>query len=159
MVRPTHLLESHVSGQMLKKEETEEGETFFLWNISACYVIQFNYNTPHFVVNTFWKGRNKCGGKLTVCHSFLKFPVSNFEFQSHSILNTQGEEIPYCLESMDFGTEIDGSQDFFQVTQTKINKWIFFVHFLFWSATSPCMENLKPETVEYFWISNTKSLV
>ena len=24
--RPTHLLESHVSGQMLKKEETEEGE-------------------------------------------------------------------------------------------------------------------------------------
>ena len=26
ILRPTHLLESHVSGQMLKKEETEEGE-------------------------------------------------------------------------------------------------------------------------------------
>ena len=50
LCRPTHLLESHVSGQMVKKEETEEGE-----------------------------------------------------------------EIPYCLESMDFGTEIDGAQDFFQV--------------------------------------------
>jgi hypothetical protein len=26
LVRPTHLLESHVSGQMVKKEVTEEGE-------------------------------------------------------------------------------------------------------------------------------------
>jgi len=49
-LRPTHLLESHVSGQMVKKEITEEGEV-----------------------------------------------------------------IPYHLESMDFGTEIDGTQDFFQM--------------------------------------------
>jgi len=49
-LRPTHLLESHVSGQMVKKEVTDEGE-----------------------------------------------------------------EIPYYLESMDFGTEIDGSNDFFQM--------------------------------------------
>ena len=39
--------------------------------------------------------------------------ISNFEPQFHL---TEGEEIPYCLESMDFGTEIDGSQDFFQVS-------------------------------------------
>jgi len=49
-LRPTHLLESHVSGQMVKKEVTEEGEV-----------------------------------------------------------------IPYHLESMDFGTEIDGTEDFFQM--------------------------------------------
>jgi len=49
-LRPTHLLESHISGQMVKKETTDEGE-----------------------------------------------------------------EIPYHLESLDFGTEIDGSQDFFQM--------------------------------------------
>jgi len=49
-LRQTHLLESHVSGQMVKKEVTEEGEA-----------------------------------------------------------------IPYHLESMDFGTEIDGTQDFFQM--------------------------------------------
>ena len=35
--RPTHLLESHVSGQMVKKEITEEGEVgqetiFFLFD-------------------------------------------------------------------------------------------------------------------------------
>lgn len=49
-LRPTHLLESHVSGQIMRREQTEEGE-----------------------------------------------------------------EIPYSLESMDFGTEIDGTQDFFQM--------------------------------------------
>jgi len=49
-LRQTHLLESHVSGQMVKKEITEEGEA-----------------------------------------------------------------IPYHLESMDFGSEIDGTQDFFQM--------------------------------------------
>jgi len=49
-LRQTHLLESHVSGQMVKKEVTDEGET-----------------------------------------------------------------IPYHLESLDFGTEIDGTQDFFQM--------------------------------------------
>jgi len=49
-LRPTHLLESHVSGQMVKREVTEEGEV-----------------------------------------------------------------IPYHLESMDFGTELGGDQDFFQM--------------------------------------------
>jgi hypothetical protein len=35
----------------------------------------------------------------------------------------EGEEIPFCLESMDFGTEIDGSQDFFQVWRVECGVW------------------------------------
>ena len=44
-------------------------------------------------------------------------------------ISFQGEEIPYCLESMDFGTEIDGTQDFFQVKRWQL--WPCFECYVF----------------------------
>ena len=49
--RPTHLLESHVSGQMLKKEETEEGEI----QLSSFLTKSFNFKgMRYFTVLRAW---------------------------------------------------------------------------------------------------------
>ena len=73
-LRQTHLLESHVSGLMVKKEVTP----IFFW---------FTKKQRQHI----WKGN--CFVQVT----------------------EEGETIPYHLEGMDFGTEIDGTEDFFQM--------------------------------------------
>ena len=52
---------------------------------------------------------------FTISPVFTISPFHQFTFPPSSSFHCPGEAIPYCLESMDFGTEIDGSQDFFQV--------------------------------------------
>ena len=55
MVRPTHLLESHVSGQMLKKEETEEGETFS--SETFLPVMLYSLITTHLILLSIHSGK------------------------------------------------------------------------------------------------------
>ena len=67
-LRQTHLLESHVSGLMVKKEVTP-------------------------ILSGLLKNSDNIFVQVT----------------------EEGETIPYHLEGMDFGTEIDGTEDFFQM--------------------------------------------
>ena len=48
--RPTHLLESHVSGQMVKREVTEEGEVKL--NCIEVKLLSFDVNSFSYVI---WK--------------------------------------------------------------------------------------------------------
>ena len=71
---------------------------------------------------------------LRGCHMF--YFLQHLSIRDHNViiitykkLQFQGEEIPYCLESMDFGTEIDGTQDFFQVEWWQL--WFYVLSVLF----------------------------
>ena len=90
--RQTQLLESHVSGHMVKREVTAEGE--------VQHHQHHQQHQHHHIVITSKKSSWTLSG-------------------STNYLTSPKQEIPYHLQRMEFGAEIDGTEDFFQVKSCK----------------------------------------
>ena len=150
---------------MVKKEMTEEGEVQIYLGFSfppeIQYLIQHLMPTLYLFTKIFYSQGIRIRFVKVVCKLItIALEPCMHQRQRFADLNVPGyfQIIPYHLESMDFGTEIDGTEDFFQmfwpiIVSHKIGK--------IWGQLSTkelwAWKTFNEFSIDYLFISNSRA--